>query len=98
IVARELEEEVTITEALIPDGNALELIAEINDEKPQRLLLVGHEPDLSLLVSVLMTGDGDALIKLKKGGLCKLTTDKLTLGKCATLNGLLTPKQLRSMR
>src|SRR5262245_18360517 len=77
IVARELEEEVTITESLIPDGNALELIAEINDEKPQRILLVGHEPDLSRLISVLMTGDSDALIELKKGGLCRLTTDKL---------------------
>jgi phosphohistidine phosphatase len=98
IVARELEEEVTTTDSLIPDGNALELIAEINDEKPQRILLVGHEPDLSRLISVLMTGDSDALIELKKGGLCKLTTDKLTFGKCATLNWLLTPKQLRSMR
>jgi len=97
IVARELEEEVTITDSLIPDGNALELIAEINDEKPQRILLVGHEPDLSRLISVLMTGDSDALIELKKGGLCKLTTDKLTFGRCATLNWLLTPKQLRSM-
>src|SRR5215510_15014114 len=39
IVARELEEEVSITDSLIPDGSPLELIAEINDEKPQRVLL-----------------------------------------------------------
>src|SRR5690349_10216897 len=98
IVAQELDEEVTFTELLEPDGNALELIGEINDEKPQRVLLVGHEPYLSQLISVLTTGGSDATIELKKGGLCKLTTDKLTFGHCATLNWLLTPKLLRELR
>jgi phosphohistidine phosphatase len=98
IVAGELDEEVTFTEFLEPDGNALELVAEINDEKPQRVLLVGHEPYLSQLISVLTTGGSDAVIELKKGGLCKLTTDKLTFGRCATLNWLLTPKLLRELR
>jgi phosphohistidine phosphatase len=98
IVAGELDEEVTFTDLLEPDGNALELIAEINDEKPQRVLLVGHEPYLSQLISVLTTGGSDAAIELKKGGLCKLTTDKLTFGRCATLHWLLTPKLLRELR
>jgi len=98
IVGRELDEEVNYSDFLKPGGNALELIAEINDEKPQRVLLVGHEPDLSQFVSVLVTGGSDALIELKKGGLCKLTTDKLVFGRCATLNWLLTPKQLRKLR
>src|SRR5438067_12892770 len=98
IVAAELDEEVTSTDFLIPDANGLELIAEINDEKPQRVLLVGHEPDLSRLISLLVTGGSDATIELKKGGLCKLTSDKLTFGRSATLNWLLTPKQLRQLR
>src|SRR5580693_7851178 len=33
IVADELNEEVTVTDALLPDGSPLDLIAEINDEK-----------------------------------------------------------------
>lgn len=98
IVASELDEEVTFTEFLEPDANALELIGEINDEKPQRVLLVGHEPYLSQLISVLTTGRSDAAIELKKGGLCKLTTDKLVFGRCATLHWLLTPKLLRELR
>ena len=98
IVAGELHAEVTLTDFLVPGGNALELIAEINDERPQRVLLVGHEPDLSRLISVLVTGGGDAAIELKKGGLCKLTSEKLTFGQCAILNWLLTPKQLRATR
>jgi phosphohistidine phosphatase len=98
IVATELDEDVTFTDFLVPNGNPLELVREINDEKPQRVLLVGHEPDLSQLISILMTGDSEAAIELKKGGLCKLTADRLTFGRCATLNWLLTPKQLRATR
>jgi phosphohistidine phosphatase len=98
IVAGELDEEVSYSDYLVPGGNALELIAEINDERPQRVLLVGHEPDLSSLISVLITGGSSASIELKKGGLCKMTTEKLVFGQCATLNWLLTPKQLRALR
>jgi phosphohistidine phosphatase len=98
IVAGELDEEVNFTKFLEPGANALELISEINDEKPQRVLLVGHEPDLSHLISVLIAGGSEAGIELKKGGLCKLTTDRLVFGQCATLNWLLTPKQLRKLR
>ena len=97
IVATEIDEEVTLSELLIPNGNPLELIRELNDEKAQRVLLVGHEPYLSGLISVLVTGDSDAAIELKKGGLCKLSADRLAFGQCATLNWLLTPKQLRSL-
>ena len=98
IVARELDEEVTFTDFLLPDSNPLKLIREINDHKPQRVLLVGHEPDLTRLISLLISGGSDAAIELKKGGLSKLTTEKLTFGQCATLHWLLTPKQLRALR
>jgi phosphohistidine phosphatase len=98
IVAEEVGQEVTFTDFLKPDGNPLELVREINDEKPQRVLLVGHEPDLSRFVSLLISGGTEAAIELKKGGLCKLTTDNLAFGQCATLNWLLTPKLLREMR
>ena len=98
IVAGELDEEVTFTEFLLPDGNPLELIREINDNKPQSVLLVGHEPDLSRLMSLLISGESEAAIELKKGGLSKLTAEKLMFGQCATLHWLLTPKQLRALR
>jgi len=97
IVAAELDEDITLTDLLTPDGNPLELIRELNDEKPQSVLLVGHEPYLSGLISVLVTGESNAAIELKKGGLCKLSADRVAYGQCATLNWLLTPKQLRSL-
>src|SRR5262249_8852664 len=98
IVAEAIGEDVTFTDFLKPESNAVKLIAEINDDKTQRGLMVGQESGLMQLVSVLTTGGGDARIELKKGGLCKLTTARLTFGQCATLNWLLTPKQLRTMR
>ncbi len=78
IVADTLDHEVTFTKSLAPDANALELIAEINDEKPHSVLLVGHEPDLSRLISVLVCGTSDSSFELKKGGLCKLTAETIT--------------------
>jgi len=98
IVAETLGENVTLTDSLPPEADPAELIDEINDGKPQRVLLVGHEPDLSALISTLICGKRNADIELKKGGLAKLTAETLTYGKCATLNWLLTPKQLRQMR
>ena len=95
IVAETLDEDVAFTDNLLPDANPADLIHEINDEKPQRVLLVGHEPDLTQLISLLISGTSNASIEFKKGGLGKLTAEKLTFGQCATLNWLLTPKQLR---
>ena len=97
IVAETLGENVTLTDSLPPEADPAELIDEINGEKPQRVLLVGHEPDLSALISTLICGKRNADIELKKGGLAKLTAETLTYGMCATLNWLLTPKQLRKM-
>lgn len=58
------------------------------------VLLVGHEPYLSELVSLLISGGRDARVVLKKGGLCKLAAKSLKPGRSAELEWLLTPKQL----
>ncbi len=62
--------------------------------KVKSVLLVGHEPDLSELISQLLSGDSALGIRLKKGGLCKLTSDSLPFGRGAVLEWLLTPRQL----
>lgn len=59
------------------------------------VMLVGHEPDLSALASLLLTGRATgAAIELKKGGLCVLETEELQVGQCATLLWLAPPKLL----
>jgi phosphohistidine phosphatase len=61
--------------------------------KHASLMAVGHEPDLSTLISVLLSGTPDLAITMKKGGLAKLTCETVAPGG-ARLEWLLGPKQL----
>jgi phosphohistidine phosphatase len=85
---------------LAADADPHTIIAEINDNFStlNDVVVVGHEPFLSGLISVLLTGDGSLKIDFKKGGLCKLTVEELRFGKCARLDWLLTPRQLARSR
>jgi phosphohistidine phosphatase len=59
------------------------------------VMIVGHEPGLSRLVAVLLTGSPDGLaIELRKGGVVALELDRLAPGH-ATLLWLGTPRLLR---
>lgn len=64
---------------------------------PENLLLVGHEPDLSKLISLLVAGKIGPGFALKKAGLAKLEVESLRAGQCATLAWLLTPTQMNLM-
>jgi phosphohistidine phosphatase len=88
---------VEVSALLEPEGNSKEFIGELkrkHGEKKQ-VLIVGHEPALSRLISVLTSGHARTSIELKKGALCKLTAGTLEYDRCATLEWLLTSKQLR---
>ncbi|MFZ1080768.1 MAG: phosphohistidine phosphatase SixA [Candidatus Kryptoniota bacterium] len=89
-----LEKTLRFSGNLAVDGNIDMLIKEIRLESLQKILLVGHEPYLSTLISLLISGHDGIDIVMKKGGLCKLTIDSLRLGKCATLEWLIGPRQI----
>jgi phosphohistidine phosphatase len=88
-----------LSEELTPGGSPRQLIESLAHRKPEprEVLLVGHEPYLSELISLLISGDTSLSITMKKGGLCRLTADPLEFGRCASLDWLLTPKQLIQM-
>jgi len=94
-----LKKEFRFSDALAPDGSPKDLVRELNERKPapENVLLVGHEPYLSSLISLLTTGGEALALDFKKGGLCKLETEKLSYNRCATLVWLLTPKQMKLM-
>jgi phosphohistidine phosphatase len=82
---------------LASGGDPKRLVAGINKHhgKAASIMLVGHEPDLSLLASLLLTGSlTGAALELKKGGMCALEIGSLRAGKCATLLWLAPPKLL----
>jgi phosphohistidine phosphatase len=95
----QVKTKLVLSDHLIPGGSAKGLIQGINllEPVPESVLLVGHEPDLSSLISLLVTGNAESSIALKKGGLCKLSVESLKPGRCATLEWLVTPKQLVRM-
>jgi phosphohistidine phosphatase len=84
------------TRRLVPEADPKEIIDEIaeNFADAEGIVLVGHEPLLSRLVSTLLSGGDGLAIRLKKAGLCKLSAEKVFLGQCARLHWLMTPRQL----
>ena len=94
-----LGKKLEFTDTLTPGGDSRELVELISrhPKAPENVLLVGHEPYLSGLVSLLVAGKEGFCVAFKKGGLCKLTIDSLKHGRCAALAWLLTPKQMELM-
>jgi phosphohistidine phosphatase len=98
IIAESLRvgKKLEVCEHLTPAGSVTKLVELIDQKKPvpENALLVGHEPYLSELISLLLTGDSEMRVVMKKGGVCKLTLETIQTGQCATMEWLLTPKQL----
>jgi phosphohistidine phosphatase len=92
----EIPRKLRLCSALVPGAQARELVAELQRccERDSKVLLVGHEPGMSLFASLLISGKPDADITLKKAGLCVLDTGELVAGRCASLELLLTPRLL----
>lgn len=100
IVAKVLKykKDLAFCEALVPMGDADEVIGEINEKyHVDELILVGHEPSMSTLIGTLTAGNPDLAITLKKGGVCCLSADDPRTGRTATLEWLLTPRLLSGL-
>ena len=93
------EKKLKFTPHLETGGDPKKLIEVINEQydSDAAVMVVGHEPYLSGLVSMLVAGTGAMALVLKKGGLCKLDVPVLHYGQCATLQWLLAPAQLIRM-
>jgi phosphohistidine phosphatase len=100
IVSRELSQQntVSISANLAPGKNAAPLLASLADRNQKSVLLVGHEPQLSRLISTLVSGSGALSLTMKKGGLCRLTVAHPGRPGTATLEWLITPSQLAALR
>lgn len=87
-----IKKRVVVSENIAPMGDPNQLLAEINEKYSfSSLAVVGHEPYLSNLVSLLTAGGSPVEMTFKKGGVCYLTTDDLHHTRKATLEWLLTP-------
>jgi phosphohistidine phosphatase len=84
--------DIAFSENLIPMGDPDLLISEINEKySVNSIALVGHEPHLTTLISLLVSNNASLDVILKKGGVCRLSADDLHHTRKTTLEWLLTP-------
>jgi phosphohistidine phosphatase len=90
-----IKDKIVYSNNLTPSGDLGDLIDEVNGKYLLgNLAVVGHEPSLSSLVSLLVSGQPSLKITMKKGGVCCLSMEKDLPKGGAVLEWLLTPNQL----
>jgi phosphohistidine phosphatase len=85
-------------EPLAPGGSpkaVIEWLAQYDDGAT--VALVGHEPDLSRLAAVLLTGRDDTFVVLRKAGACLIECEGRPKAGAGALAWLLAPTQLRRL-
>ena len=101
IVAASLASSVPVDfcDALRPGGSPEGLIAFLAQRPNRRkVLIVGHEPDLSELAARLIGAGSQANLAFKKGGCCMISLDQIPPRGPGQLVWWLTPRQLRRLR
>jgi phosphohistidine phosphatase len=99
-----MESEIVVTEALAP-GSGFDqqldarapIVRHLNGRQFEHALLVGHEPDLSELASLLLTGSRGLNVQFKKGALCAIAVAGFEKPHLNELLWLLAPRQVRAL-
>jgi len=89
---------VVIWDELKPEINVMQTIKKLATLNPtSSILLVGHEPHLSSLISQIISGSDNANISLKKGGFAHVRGTPQKSKLIGSLRSVLTPKQLKKL-
>jgi phosphohistidine phosphatase len=89
---------LTTVSALRPEGSSEDVLTWLQEQDSDATLgLVGHEPNLSMLVSWLTTRDDESFVEFKKGVACPLSFYDDVYAGGAVIRWLLTPAQLRAL-
>ena len=100
-VAKTLKQKKTKLEEwdqLKPEGSRLELYRKLGQTKHESsVLVVGHEPYLSTMISEIIFGNAANCIILKKAGMAKIRLTTVQPKPKGELKWLLTPRHLKKM-
>jgi phosphohistidine phosphatase len=89
---------VKTVNALSPECNPSDVVHWLREQRSAHVVaIVGHEPDLGVLATWLMTRLRESRLELKKGGACLLEFSAAPAAGGATLLWALSPAQLRRM-
>ena len=98
ILGQRYDRELETVDWLRPEAPYEEFAAWARSHRDRkRVVIVGHEPHLSGLVSWLIAGPKRSVLELKKAGACLLDVEGKPGAGSATLVWLMGPKQLRRM-
>lgn len=86
-----------IEEELKPEGSLKGFLENVTRRQVKRVMLVGHEPNLSSWIQSLLGCARRASLLMKKGGLCRLDLGQASETASSELIYLLQPRQLRAM-
>lgn len=90
---------VQIIDELLPDSPPNKLLSGLQNVLPEScVLLIGHEPQLGMAASVLLTGRPSISFPLKKAGACLIELSIPIKPGRGVLRWWLTPTQLMAMR
>jgi phosphohistidine phosphatase len=88
-----------IAPELTPGEGALAVLTLLGKDRSKRIAIVGHQPDLSALLSACLLKDGSNLpIEMKKNAVASLSFDGRARVGRAALTWLATPRMLRGFR
>ena len=86
---------VGVAEELAPGHSLQALLTRMQRANAEALVLVGHEPDLGRFAGLLLFGDAERAVPLKKAGCCALVFEGPPRAGTAQLRWLWTPRMLR---
>jgi phosphohistidine phosphatase len=87
-----------IVDELLPDASPDRLLSILHDFPPESsVLCVGHEPQLGMAASVLLSGRASGSFPLKKAGACLIELPIPVKPGRGILRWWLTPRQLRAI-
>ena len=90
------KKQIIIWDELKPESNFLDIHKKlVKLPHDAKILLVGHEPHLTTLISSIISPECVVSINLKKGGLVIIRAKSLKSKIIGSLRSVLTPKQLK---
>ena len=97
--SRGLKNRITVWESLAPGGNFEDFWRDIGAcDENATVLIIGHEPTCSMIISRIIFGHESAAIVMTKGGLAKIRNHSFQRHRQGELQWLLTAKQMLSMQ
>ncbi len=95
----DIEDHIEKVDVLKPEGDRLELYKKLSKFRRQdSVLIVGHEPYLSVMIGDIIAANPNSHIALKKGGMAKIEIITFAPKISGELKWLLTPRQLRKIK